>query len=198
MDGTATRVRSGQTSPEWSRCFRGSSGPHPGGTPIPKPYIAALLLGAALLASGCDRGDHPSRIGKPAPEFRLTDGTRSVDLDQLRGHVVIVNFWATWCPPCIEELPSLLALQRELPNVIVIAISQDEDRDAYARFLLANGVTLLTLRDPSARIPRLYGTAKIPESYVIDRHGILRRKFVSAQDWTNPEIVGYLRHLETT
>jgi cytochrome c biogenesis protein CcmG/thiol:disulfide interchange protein DsbE len=154
-----------------------------------------MLLLLVLLLMACDRGDHPNRIGKAAPEFSVTDGSRSVELANLRGHVVIVNFWATWCPPCIEELPSLLALQRELPGVIVVAISQDEDPDAYARFLLANKVTLLTLRDPSARIPRLYGTEKIPESYVIDKNGILRRKFVSAQNWTSPEIVGYLRGL---
>ena len=156
---------------------------------------AAILLAATLLLTACDRGDHPSRIGSPAPEFKLTDGNRSIDLAQYKGRVVIVNFWATWCPPCIEELPSLLAMQSEVPNVTVLAISQDEDKDAYARFLLDNHVTLYTLRDPSARIPRLYGTAKIPESYVIDRNGILRRKFVSAQDWTSPEILNYLRKL---
>lgn len=156
---------------------------------------AAILLAATLALTSCERGDHPNGIGAPAPEFKLSDGSRSVDLKSLRGHVVIVNFWATWCPPCIEELPSLLAMQRDLPNVQVVAISQDEDPEAYARFLLANSVTLTTLRDPSARIPRLYGTAKIPESYVIDRNGIVRRKFVSAQDWTSPEILNYLRKL---
>jgi cytochrome c biogenesis protein CcmG/thiol:disulfide interchange protein DsbE len=156
---------------------------------------AAIFLAATLLLTACDRGDHPSHIGSPAPEFKLAESGRSVDLAQFKGHVVIVNFWATWCPPCIEELPSLLAMQRELPDVTVIAISQDEDAETYARFLVTNNVTLLTVRDPSARIPRLYGTAKIPESYVIDRKGILRRKFVSAQNWTSPEIINYLRKL---
>ena len=125
----------------------------------------------------------------------MKDGARSIDLAQLRGHVVIVNFWATWCPPCIEELPSLLALQQQDPDITVVAVSQDEDEAAYAQFLLAHQVTLLTVREPEARIPRLYGTAKIPESYVIDRNGILRRKFVSAQNWTSPEILNYLHKL---
>jgi thiol-disulfide isomerase/thioredoxin len=158
--------------------------------------IAAIaLVAATLIPTACDRGDHPTNIGRPAPEFKLADGSRSVDLNQLRGKIVIVNFWATWCPPCIDELPSLIALQREMPGVTVVAISQDDDPEAYARFLLANNVTLLTLRDPSARIPQLYGTSKIPESYVIDRHGILRRKFVSSQNWTSPEILNYLHKL---
>jgi cytochrome c biogenesis protein CcmG, thiol:disulfide interchange protein DsbE len=154
-----------------------------------------LLALSALSFTACDRGDHPTHIGAEAPQFSLPDGTRTVDLTQLRGHVVILNFWATWCPPCIDELPSLLALQHRLPQVTVLAISQDEDPAAYRAFLLANHVDLLTVRDPSASIPRLYGTLKIPESYVIDRNGILRRKFVSAQNWTSPEILDYLSKL---
>ena len=154
-----------------------------------------LLATCALSLTACDRGDHPTNIGSPAPAFTLADGTRTVDLAQFRGHIVILNFWATWCPPCIDELPSLLAMQSRLPQITVLAISQDEDPDVYRNFLLVNHVDLLTLRDPSARIPRLYGTKKIPESYVIDRNGILRRKFVSAQNWTSPEILDYLTKL---
>jgi peroxiredoxin len=82
-----------------------------------------------------------------------------------------------------------------MPQVTVIAISGDEDAGAYRQFLLDNRVDFVTVRDPSNRIPRLYGTIKIPESYVIDRKGILRRKFVSAQNWTSPEILDYLSKL---
>ncbi|GAC1419886.1 MAG: TlpA disulfide reductase family protein [Acidobacteriaceae bacterium] len=160
------------------------------------PRIAgSILLAVTLSLTACDRGDHPTHIGSLAPVFTLSDGNRSVDLARLRGRIVIVNFWATWCPPCIEELPSLLQLQRDMPQVTVVAVSQDEDPQTYARFLLDNHVTLLTLRDPSASIPRLYGTSKIPESYVIDPQGVVRRKFVSAQNWTSPEILNYLHKL---
>ncbi len=162
------------------------------------PTVRRGVLLLALLTlplAACDRGDHPTRIGSPAPEFTVTDANRSVDLAHLRGHVVILNFWATWCPPCIDELPSLLALQHRLPRVLIVAISEDEDASAYRAFLADNHVDLLTLRDPSNRVPHLYGTLKIPESYVIDRNGILRRKFVSAQDWTSPEILDYLSKL---
>ncbi len=157
------------------------------------PIVALAVF--TLLPVACDRGDHPTRIGSPAPEFSVADGGHRVDLASLRGRIVIVNFWATWCAPCIEELPSLLALQRRLPQVAVVAISQDEDPLAYQRFLVANRVDLVTVRDPSGRVPALYGTVKIPESYVIDRNGTLRRKFVSAQDWTSPEILNYLGKL---
>ena len=157
--------------------------------------LLAVALAATLMASGCDRGNHPQNIGKPAPQFTISDGTNSVDLSQLRGHVVLVNLWASWCAPCIDELPSLLALQHQMPSVIVVAISMDQDDNAYRTFLKRNQVDLLTIRDPDARINTLYGTAQIPETYAIDRNGILRRKFVSAQDWTSPEIVDYLHRL---
>jgi peroxiredoxin len=154
-----------------------------------------LLTLCALTLTACDRGDHPARIGSPAPQFTLTDGGQTVSLASLRGHTVVLNFWATWCVPCVEELPSLMAMQHRLPQITILAISQDDDPAAYRAFLLDNHVDFLTLRDPSQRIPHLYGTIKIPETYIIDRKGILRRKFVSAQDWTNPEILDYLSKL---
>jgi peroxiredoxin len=154
-----------------------------------------LLALCALSLTSCDRGDHPVRIGAPAPQFTLAGGAQTVDLARLRGHIVVLHFWATWCAPCVVEMPSLVALQRRLPQVTVLAISQDEDPAVYRQFLLDYHVDLLSLRDPSARVPRLYGTIKIPETYIIDSRGILRRKFVSAQDWTSPEVIDYLTKL---
>ena len=82
-----------------------------------------------------------------------------------------------------------------MPQVSVIAISRDEDADAYRRFLTKYHVDLLTVRDTSLKVQDLYGTIQIPETYVIDRNGMLRRKFVSAQNWTSPEIIDYLSKL---
>jgi cytochrome c biogenesis protein CcmG/thiol:disulfide interchange protein DsbE len=152
---------------------------------------ASLMLGT-LLAAGCDRGSHPENIGKPAPQFVLSDGTRTADLSKLRGRVVLLNLWATWCAPCIEELPSLLALQRQMPDVAVVAVSTDQDPDVYRRFLVEHHVDVLTVRDEEQRVNALYGTVQIPETYIIDKQGILRRKFIGAQNWTSPEITGYL------
>jgi peroxiredoxin len=147
------------------------------------------------LLAGCDRGSHPNNLGKPAPEFVVSDGNRTVDLNKLRGKVVVLNLWASFCAPCIEELPSLLALQRQMPDLVIVAVSIDQDPDAYHRFLEKNHVNLVTVLDTDQRVNALYGTAQIPETYIIDRQGILRRKFVSAQDWTSPEITGYLARL---
>jgi cytochrome c biogenesis protein CcmG/thiol:disulfide interchange protein DsbE len=155
---------------------------------------ASLTLGV-LFGAGCDRGSHPVNIEKVAPQFVVSDGADTVDLSKLRGRVVVLNLWATNCAPCIEELPSLLALQREMPDLAVVAVSWDEDADAYRHFLAAHHVELTTVRDPGQRVANLYGTVQIPETYIIDRQGKLRRKFVSSQDWTSPEIVSYLKKL---
>lgn len=156
-----------------------------------------LLLAIAVLvaAAGCDRGSHPSNLGRKAPDFVLQEGSQRIQLSAYRGKVVILNFWASWCAPCIQELPSLIDLQHEMPQVVILTVSIDEDPQAYRQFLADNHVDLLSIRDPQQRTNHLYGTEKIPESYVIDRNGIIRRKFISAQLWTSPDIVSYLRRL---
>ena len=156
-------------------------------------WISLTLV--VVLAVGCDRGSRPGNIGRTAPQFVLTDGAQTFDLSKLRGHVVVLNLWATFCAPCIEELPSLLALHKAMPGLAIVAVSMDQDPDVYHRFLIEHHVDVLTYRDEDQRINALYGTAQIPETYIIDRQGVLRRKFVSAQDWTSPEITGYLSKL---
>jgi cytochrome c biogenesis protein CcmG, thiol:disulfide interchange protein DsbE len=153
-----------------------------------------LALGV-LLTAGCDRGSRPGNINKPAPQFVLSEGAQIVDLSKLRGRVVVLNLWATFCAPCVEELPSLLALHKQMPDLAIVAVSMDQDPDVYHRFLLQHHVDLLTFRDEDQRVNALYGTLQIPETYIIDRQGILRRKFIDAQDWTSPEITGYLSKL---
>ena len=156
------------------------------------PKVCTTIVLTLLLLTGCDRGSHPSNIGKPAPEFSIADGSHSVDLSKLRGHVVVLNLWATFCAPCIEELPSLLALHQKMPDLEIVAISMDQDPDVYHHFLVEHHVNLVTIRDADQRINALYGTAQIPETYIIDRQGVLRRKFIGAQDWTDPNIMNFL------
>ncbi len=153
---------------------------------------ACLLLAGAL---GCDRGSHPDRLDQAAPLFSISDGTEKLDLSALRGRVVVLNLWASWCVPCVEELPSLLELQHLMPSISVVGVSTDQDEAVYRRFLAENRVNLVTVRDADQRINALYGTVQIPETYIIDRNGMLRRKFIGAQQWTSPEIVNYLKQL---
>jgi cytochrome c biogenesis protein CcmG, thiol:disulfide interchange protein DsbE len=155
-------------------------------------FILAALL---FLSAGCDRGSHPRQMGRVAPDFTITDGDHSVHLADYRGKVVVLNFWATWCPPCVAELPSLTAMQRQLPQVQVLAVSEDTDSQAYRDYLTEHKISLFTVNDPSQHSSGLYGSYRWPETYVIDQHGIIRRKFIGPQDWTSPEVLEYLRRL---
>jgi cytochrome c biogenesis protein CcmG, thiol:disulfide interchange protein DsbE len=148
-----------------------------------------------VLAMGCDRGSHPGNIDKPAPVFVMSDGVQTVDMGKLKGKVVVLNLWATWCVPCVEELPSLLALQQKLPGIDVVAVSTDQDDTVYRKFLVKHNVDVLTVRDADQKVNQMYGTVMIPETYIIDRNGVIRRKFIGAQNWTSADIVDYLNKL---
>ena len=127
----------------------------------------------------------------------MQDAQNKITLSQHRGQVVVLNFWATWCPPCVEEMPSLVEMQRRMKakGVTVLAVSVDVDESAYKQFLKDHNVSLLTVRDPEHKSSELYGTFKYPETYVIDRGGVMRRKFIGAVDWTEPDVVELLGKL---
>ena len=162
-----------------------------------KRFILPLTLSLTVLTGGCYSGSRPPRIGSAARDFTLQDSDRSVTLNQFRGQVVVLNFWATWCPPCVEELPSLMTMQERTrtKGIVVLGISIDVDGDAYHRFLKQRSVNFLTVRDPEQKIATIYGTAGWPETYIIDRQGVLRRKFVGPVDWNSPEVVQFLSKL---
>ena len=124
----------------------------------------------------------------------MQDAERSVSLNQFRGQIVVLNFWATWCGPCVEEMPSLVNLQQRMKSkgVTVVGVSIDEDDDAYHRFLKEYKIDFITVRDGAKKTPNLYGTFKWPETYIIDRNGIVRRKFIGAVDWNSREIGDFL------
>jgi thiol-disulfide isomerase/thioredoxin len=157
--------------------------------------LLPLLLVLILAATGCDRGAHPGQIGKPAPAIAIEDGGRPVSLDQFRGKIVVLNFWASWCPPCLEEFPSLAQLQQQMPGIVVLAVSFDQDPSAYREYLVDNHIGVRTVLDTSERSNLAFGTSRPPETFILDRQGIIRRKFIGAQDWVSPEITGYLKQL---
>ncbi|MGA7219909.1 MAG: TlpA disulfide reductase family protein [Candidatus Sulfotelmatobacter sp.] len=161
--------------------------------------FAGLSITAAILLalSGCYSGSRPPRIGAAAPDFTVRDSDRAVTLSQFKGQIVVLNFWATWCAPCIEEMPSLVQMQQRMRarGITVLAISVDVDENNYRRFLRDHGVNLLSVRDADQKSNALYGTFKFPETYVIDRNGVVRRKFIGAVDWTEPDVIEYLGKL---
>jgi len=161
--------------------------------PLRLSVAGSLFL--VFAAAGCDRGSHPYEIGKPAPDFTVADGTNSIHLASYRGHVVLLNFWASWCGPCILELPSLQQFHREHPEYPILGVSIDVDEDAYKRFLADRHVDFLTVRDPQETAANKYATTGWPETFVIDRNGMIRRRFIGATDWNDPEILRFLKTL---
>lgn len=157
---------------------------------------AFLTIAVLVLMLGACKTSQPAQIGTQAPDFTVNDGDKAVTLSQFRGKPVVLNFWATWCPPCVQEIPSMVQLQKQLGDkVVILAVSTDVDADAYKKFTAKNMQGMLTVRDGDHRSNALYGTFAFPESYVIDRNGVIRRKFIGAVEWTSPEIVDYLSKL---
>jgi cytochrome c biogenesis protein CcmG, thiol:disulfide interchange protein DsbE len=155
------------------------------------------VIGLLLALAGCYSGTHPPRIGSGAPDFTVQDSDHTVSLSQFRGQVVVLNFWATWCPPCVQETPSLVRMQSRMKDkgVVVLAVSIDVDDAAYHKFLKDYSVNMVTVRDEAQKASSLYGTHGWPETYIIDRKGIIRRKFIGPVEWNSPEVTDFLSKL---
>jgi thiol-disulfide isomerase/thioredoxin len=144
------------------------------------------------------RQGEASVAGQSAKDFALEISGKPGHLSDLRGKVVVLDFWASWCPPCVNEAPSLNRLQKYLEsrNGLVLGVAADEDPAAFQKFLLEQGVSFPTYRDPATKdnrspIALSYGTSMIPEAYVIDRHGRIARKVIGQQRWDSPEMLAY-------
>ena len=155
--------------------------------------LPILLLG---LLSACNRNNTLGLVGSKAPDFTVQDSDRKVALHDFKGKTVLLNFWATYCAPCVEEMPSLVQLQKQMgPKITVVAVSEDGDAEKYHAFLKQYKIDLLTVRDASQGSKVLYQTTGIPETFVIDSTGTIRRKFIGAVNWTSPEILDYFNKM---
>ena len=162
--------------------------------------LAGLLLAGGLWAVvGSDLPAAPIAIGQRAPEFRLpalVEG-EEVSLEGLRGQVVLLNFWATWCKPCEDEMPAMERLYQALEpdGFELLAVSVDEEADAVALFQQRLGLSFPVLLDPERRVADAYQSYKFPESWLIDADGVLVARFVGPRDWDSPAYVDRVRSL---
>ena len=141
--------------------------------------------------------DTSAKEGGRAPEFSITtDQGQRVTPVSFGGKVLVLNFWATWCSPCVQEIPSLNQFQKRFAKsgVVVVAVSIDKNPQKYRAFLDRIHVSFDTARDPSADISAKYGTFQYPETYII-KDGRVMRKFAEAEDWVSDDMTQYVQSL---
>jgi len=139
------------------------------------------------------RQGEPSVAGKQAQDFQVRVEGREARLSDLRGKVVVLNFWASYCGSCVEEIPSLDRLQERIRSRggVVLAVSMDENCASYDKFLKQHPVRFQTACEPTQKVSLDYGTVMIPETYIISRQGVIERKIIGPQDWDSADMMAY-------
>lgn len=154
--------------------------------------IVALIL---LLIAGQRQKFEPVLEGRTAPDFTLPDLKGKIyKLSDYKGKVVFVNFWATWCKPCEEEMPSMQimyqVLKKSYPDFELLAVSVDsKEADVVESFVKKYGITFPVLHDKKGRIKEIYKTTGVPETFIIDQNGIIAEKVWGPRNWTKQDSV---------
>jgi thiol-disulfide isomerase/thioredoxin len=174
-----------------------------------KKLIPVILLLAVALFPACSKEKSPAKSkagsvskaveGGAAPDFTVKDlDGKEVTLSSLKGSVVLVNFWATWCPPCKEEIPSMIKLNQAMAGKAfrMLAISIDEGgKEAIDNFFKGNK-DLPVYLDTDAKAAQTYGTTGVPETFIVDKQGVIQKKIVGGMDWSAPEVIAYMDELQ--
>jgi peroxiredoxin len=163
-----------------------------------KRLVEIVLLFSIIALTCCSRKEAPQLAleGKAAPDFTVRDLVgKETRLSDLNGKVLLVNFWATWCPSCREEVPSMAALNRLMDGkpFRMLAISIDQGgKEAVEAFFKQANTSLPAYLDSNGAIGKMYGITGVPETFVIDRKGVIIKKVIGPLDWSAPEVVKFL------
>jgi peroxiredoxin len=172
----------------------------------PLVLIAMIMIGVGIIIllqtkdSSFNLSGKP-RLGKgaPAPDFSLPDlDGKMTSLADYRGKVIFLNIWATWCPPCVEEMPSMEKLYQELKGegFEILAVSVDvSGGEAVIPFMKKHGLSFPALLDTKGSVKSLYQTTGVPESFIIDKDGIIAEKIIGPKDWASPGAIRSIRNL---
>ena len=163
-----------------------------------KLLILGSIVAFSVFLAIQSRQPHLPEVGEAAPDFILPRlSGEPISLSDFRREVVVVNFWATWCPPCIDETPSLTRFAEQMRGlgVTVIGVSVDQDAQALGKFVAGAQLTFPIARDPDQSVASRDGTSKFPESYIIDTEGRIAKKIVGAVDWQDPRVIAFVRNL---
>lgn len=164
---------------------------------IPQAVLAVMMV-AFCVSLYLSLHETVVNAGDKAPNFSIaTDAGKTVTARDFGGKLLLLNFWATWCPPCIEEIPGLNEMARQLgpKGLVILGVSVDKDEALYKQFLARNPLAYLTARDPQQNINLSYGTVQYPESYLIDRNGKVIEKYISVQPWASPQMIQHVQSL---
>lgn len=165
-------------------------------------FLVSLGMASPVFASGFLPGAKSqgvAAIGRPAPDFTLPklDGTK-VSLSQYRGQVVLVNFWATWCPYCRQEMPSMARLNEVFGSskFVLLAINVEQNgAQTVPSFLKTHPYTFPILLDSQGKVQHSYGVYSFPETFIVGKNGVIVNKVVGAVDWSDPRMLSYIKHL---
>ncbi|MDD2500878.1 MAG: TlpA disulfide reductase family protein [Geobacter sp.] len=166
--------------------------------------ILLLLCCAVVLVSGCNKVKTDAPVKAPveksqAPEISVVSlDNQQLTLASLKGKVVLLNFWATWCPPCREEIPSMMKLNTIMAGkpFQMVCVSVDEGgKKAVEEFFKNSGFSLPAYTDPSGQVAKTYGITGVPETFVIDKNGVIVKKVIGGLDWNSPEVLSFLEGL---
>jgi len=159
----------------------------------------SLYLGSASSSRPNYEPVNPVVIGDQAPDFQLEDNKgNKVSLSSLRGKVVMVNFWATWCPPCRAEMPSMEKLYKAMADddFVMLAINTEQNgRSIVPKFLEKTPYTFPILYDDKGVVQKLYGVYKFPESFIVGKDGKVVEKVIGPFDWSSAKTINYLKGL---
>lgn len=163
-----------------------------------KHYFLFFIV--LIMMTGCSENNEPgiilAELNKPAPDFTLVDLNGKIwQLSSLRGKVVFINFWATWCPPCLEEMPSMQALYTDMTNAPfqMLAILNNDRPEFAQKMADKGGLTFPILLDPESETSTHYGLTGVPETFIVDSQGILREKFLGPRPWNSQGALDMLK-----
>ena len=167
-----------------------------------KRYLCLVMLGAIMALTACSKKEAanqqqgPLQENSPVPAITVNSlNGKPLNLSDLKGKVVVLNFWATWCPPCREEIPSMMKLNSAMAGNAfqMVAVSIDEGGlPAIESFFKTSGFSLPAYTDPDNRAAKAYGITGVPETFIIDKNGILIKKVVGPMAWDSPDVLSYL------
>lgn len=157
--------------------------------------LMAAALGILAIVLWDVTRDHVVQVGDTAPAFSIkADNGMTLTRENFNGKVMVLNFWATWCAPCVREAPELEAIHQELKDkgVVVVGVSIDKKEEKYKSFIQRFRLSYLTMRDPGASISDSFGTYRIPETYVINKDGKVIQKIIGF-DWKAEDLIRMLK-----